>query len=42
MDEMPEFPAHVLESLRQPLEDGRVAIARAGGIGDFPARLQLV
>jgi len=42
MDEMPEFPAHVLESLRQPLEDGRVAIARAGGIGDFPARVQLV
>ena len=42
MDEMPEFAAHVLESLRQPLEDGRVAIARAGGLGDFPARLQLV
>jgi magnesium chelatase family protein len=42
MDELPEFPRHVLESLRQPLEDGRVTIARAAGIGDFPARVQLV
>jgi magnesium chelatase family protein len=42
MDEMPEFAAHVLESLRQPLEDRRVAIARAGGLGNFPAGLQLV
>ncbi len=32
----------MLESLRQPLEDGRVTIARASGIGDFPARFQLV
>jgi magnesium chelatase family protein len=42
MDELPEFQPHVLESLRQPLEDGRVAIARASGIGEFPARFQLV
>ena len=42
LDELPEFPQHVLESLRQPIEDGRVAIARASGIGDFPARFQLV
>jgi len=42
MDEMPEFQSHVLESLRQPVEDGRVAIARAGGTGRFPARFQLV
>jgi magnesium chelatase family protein len=42
MDELPEFQQHVLESLRQPLEDGRVTIARASGIGDFPARFQLV
>jgi magnesium chelatase family protein len=42
LDELPEFQQHVLESLRQPLEDGRVAIARASGIGDFPARFQLV
>jgi magnesium chelatase family protein len=42
LDEMPEFQQHVLESLRQPLEDGRVAVARASGIADFPARFQLV
>jgi magnesium chelatase family protein len=42
LDEFPEFPRHVLESLRQPLEDGRVAIARVSGIADFPARFQLV
>src|SRR5262249_50583241 len=42
LDELPEFQQHVLESLRQPLEDGRVTIARASGIGDFPARFQLV
>jgi magnesium chelatase family protein len=42
LDELPEFQQHVLESLRQPLEDGRVAIARAKGIGNFPARFLLV
>jgi magnesium chelatase family protein len=42
LDELPEFQQHVLESLRQPLEDGRVSIARASGIGNFPARFQLV
>jgi magnesium chelatase family protein len=42
LDELPEFQQHVLESLRQPLEDGRVAIVRASGVGDFPARFQLV
>lgn len=42
MDELPEFSGHVLESLRQPLEDGRVTIARASGVGDFPARFQLI
>ena len=42
LDELPEFPQHVLESLRQPLEDGRVTIVRARGFGDFPARCQLV
>jgi magnesium chelatase family protein len=42
LDELPEFQQHVLESLRQPLEDGRVRIARARGLGDFPARFQLV
>jgi magnesium chelatase family protein len=42
MDELPEFPQHVLESLRQPLEDGTVSIARAAGVSEFPARFQLV
>jgi magnesium chelatase family protein len=42
LDEVPEFPSNVLESLRQPLEDGRVTIARVGGVGRFPARFQLV
>jgi magnesium chelatase family protein len=42
MDELPEFQQHVLESLRQPLEDGWVRITRASGVGDFPARFQLV
>jgi magnesium chelatase family protein len=42
LDELPEFQQHVLESLRQPLEEGRVSIARASGVNDFPARFQLV
>jgi magnesium chelatase family protein len=42
MDELPEFPRSVLESLRQPLEDGRVTIARVSGVSDFPAGFQLV
>jgi len=42
LDEVTEFQQHVLESLRQPLEDGRVSIVRVGGIGHFPARFQLV
>jgi magnesium chelatase family protein len=42
MDELPEFPRSVLESLRQPLEDGYVAVARVGGHALFPARFQLV
>jgi magnesium chelatase family protein len=42
MDELPEFPRSVLESLRQPLEDGVVAVARVGGHAVFPARFQLV
>ena len=41
LDELPEFDRDVLEALRQPLEDGRVAIARAGRTTTFPARFQL-
>jgi magnesium chelatase family protein len=42
LDELPEFPRSVLEALRQPLEDGVVAVARVGGHAVFPARFQLV
>jgi len=42
LDEMPEFPRTVLETLRQPLEDGDVTIARAQGSIRFPARFMLV
>jgi len=41
LDELPEFHQHVLESLRQPLEDGRVTIARARR-ERFPRRFQLI
>lgn len=42
MDEAPEFPRVMLETLRQPLEDGWITISRASGTETFPARLQLV
>src|SRR5207253_2993545 len=42
LDELPEFQRPVLEALRQPLEDGIVAVARVGGRIVFPARFQLV
>ncbi len=42
MDELPEFKKNVLEVLRQPLEDGRVTIARAGIKAAFPCQFMLV
>lgn len=42
LDEMPEFGRSVLETLRQPMEDGQVTIARAHGSVQFPARFTLV
>ncbi len=42
LDEMPEFSRRALEALRQPLEEGRVTIARAARTVAFPARFVLV
>ena len=42
LDEAPEFPARVLDVLRQPLESGSISIHRANGIATFPARFQLL
>jgi magnesium chelatase family protein len=42
LDEMPEFSRHVLEVLRQPLEEGVVRIARAARTAVFPARFMLI
>ena len=42
LDELPEFDRRVLEVLREPLESGRVTIARAARHADFPARFQLI
>ncbi|MDR1920177.1 MAG: YifB family Mg chelatase-like AAA ATPase, partial [Candidatus Adiutrix sp.] len=41
LDELPEFKKSVLEVMRQPLEDGRVSIARASSSLTFPARFML-
>ena len=42
LDEFPEFPRHVLESLRQPMEDGIVTISRAAGTISYPAKFIMV
>lgn len=42
LDELPEFQRATLEALRQPLETGRVAIARANAHVTYPSRIQLV
>ena len=42
LDELSEFRRDALEGLRQPLEDGRVVVARASGTVEFPARFALV
>jgi magnesium chelatase family protein len=42
LDELPEFAPQVLDSLRQPLETGRISVARANAHITYPARFQLV
>lgn len=42
LDELLEFPRHVLDALRQPLEDGHVTLARASTSVRYPARFTLV
>ncbi len=42
LDELPEFKRSVLETMRQPLEDGHVTISRAAGTMTFPAQFMLV
>lgn len=42
LDELPEYPRSVLESLREPLENGKVCISRSGAQVDFPAQFQLL
>jgi magnesium chelatase family protein len=42
LDELPEFKRHVLEVLREPLEEGEITISRASGQTTFPASFNLV
>ncbi len=41
LDELPEYKRSTLEALRQPLEDGKITVSRAGGTFTFPARFML-
>ncbi len=42
LDELPEFPRAVLESLREPLEEGQITVSRAAGSASLPAKFTLV
>lgn len=42
LDEAAEFQPRVLETLRQPLEQGEIMVHRAGGTAQYPARFQMV
>lgn len=42
LDELTEFAPGVLDALREPLEEGRLAVSRGGGVREWPARFQLL
>ncbi len=42
LDELPEFPRHVLEVLREPLENNHISISRAARKTEYPANFQLI
>ena len=42
LDELPEFTPQVLDSLRQPLEEGEISVARVNAHVRYPARFQLI
>ena len=42
LDELPEYPRHTLETLRQPLEDGVITVSRASGTVEYPAHFMLI
>lgn len=42
LDELPEYDKRVLEALRQPLENGRVSVARVHAANEYPARVMLI
>lgn len=42
LDEMPEYPRHTLETLRQPLEDGVITVTRVARTVEYPAHFMLI
>lgn len=42
LDELPEFKRHALETLREPLEAGKIKLARAANFVEYPAQFQLI
>lgn len=42
LDEVGEFPPRVLETLREPLEEGAITLSRAGAVATYPARFTLI